>query len=239
MMRLDRYLCETAGLTRSQAGKAVRSGRVTINNVVVRKPDQKLREDLDLISLDGTVCVFRRQHYYMLNKPTGVVTATEDSTQLTVLDLFPAEIRRQGIFPVGRLDKDTSGLLLLTDDGNFAHRVISPKSGIEKIYLAKVDGTLSSADVSAFADGLVLRDGLQCLPARLEILEPSLARVTVKEGKYHQVRRMLAACGKPVLTLQRISVGGLCLDSDMKTGEYRELTEDDLCILFNGSTLEK
>ena len=239
MMLLDRDLCETAGLTRSQAGKAVRAGRVTVNAIAVRKPDQKLDEQADRVTLDGSVCVYRRHRYYLLDKPTGVLTATEDRTQPTVLDLFPAEIRRQGLFPVGRLDKDTSGLLLLTDDGDFAHRVISPKSGIKKVYLAQVEGKLTQDDVCAFANGLVLRDGLRCLPAELEIINPSLARITVQEGKYHQVRRMLAACGKTVLTLRRISIGGLCLDSDTKAGHFRELTENDLCILFNGSLLEK
>lgn len=232
MMRLDKFVADTTALTRSQAGKAIRSGEVLVNGTVVRKPEHRINENEDCVFVGGKECSFRRFHYYLLNKPTGVITASTDPKQKTVLDLFPTEIRKQGIFPVGRLDKDTSGLLLLTNDGDFAHRVISPKSGIDKVYDAVVDGTLCEEDVRQFKQGIILADGTQCLPATLRILNPNRCLVTVQEGKYHQVRRMLASRGKPVLKLRRISVGELRLDPGPEEGRYRELSDDELCILF-------
>ena len=206
MMRLDRLIAASGLLSRSQAGKAVREGRVTVNGVIAGRPEQKVREETDAISVDGVVLGYRARHYYLMDKPTGVITAARDPKQKTVLELFPQEVRNQGIFPVGRLDKDTSGLLLFTDDGDFAHRVISPKSGIWKTYEAQVEGVLSSSDITCFAEGVCLKDGTRCRPAKLQLLGPDRCLVTVQEGKYHQVRRMLAAVGKPVRTLRRISV---------------------------------
>ncbi len=227
-MRLDRLITAAGGLSRSQAGKAIRAGRVTVNGSVAVRPEQKVDEELDRIELDGRLLQYHAGHYYLLDKPIGVITAARDPRQPTVLDLFPPEVRRQGIFPVGRLDKDTSGLLLLTDDGDFAHRVISPKSGIWKVYEAAVDGELTEGDVRLFNGGIRLGDGTQCLPAGLQLLSPDRCLVAVQEGKYHQVRRMLAAVGKPVLTLRRLSVGGLSLPADSKPGTWRELDEDEL-----------
>ena len=170
-----------------------------------------------------------------MDKPTGVITAARDPKQKTVLELFPQEVRNQGIFPVGRLDKDTSGLLLFTDDGDFAHRVISPKSGIWKTYEAQVEGVLSSSDITCFAEGVCLKDGTRCRPAKLQLLGPDRCLVTVQEGKYHQVRRMLAAVGKPVLTLRRISVGGLRLDNESVPGTWRPLLEDEVSLVLCSS----
>ena len=239
MMRLDRFVAETSGLTRSQAVKMIRAGTVLVNGVPVRKPDLKIDESRETVTVSGQKCEYRRYRYYLLDKPTGVITATNDRKQETVLDLFPREIQRQGIFPVGRLDKDTSGLLLLTNDGEYAHRIISPKSGIEKVYYARVTGELSPQDAERFRAGLVLEDGTRCLPAELEIRGVSECLVTVMEGKYHQVRRMLAAVGKPVLTLRRLSIGPLHLDPALQTGQYRELTEGELCIMFKALHMEK
>ena len=235
MMRLDRFLSEAAGLTRSQAGKAVREGRVTVNGLPADRPERKIAEDSDCVTLDGRELKYQAFHYYLLDKPVGLITAARDPKQPTVLDLFPPEVRRQGILPVGRLDKDTSGLLLLTDDGDFAHRVISPKSGIRKVYEATVDGVFDPADPQRFAEGLVLKDGTQCLPAELSILEPNRCLVTVCEGKYHQVRRMLASVGKPVVTLRRLSVGGLRLPEDSQPGAWRELTDEERETVFCAS----
>ncbi|MBQ9663212.1 MAG: rRNA pseudouridine synthase [Oscillospiraceae bacterium] len=232
MMRLDKFVADTAGMTRSQAARAIRSGTVTVNGVPVRKPEQKIDENHDTVTTEGRPCTYRRFRYFLLDKPTGVITASKDPHQPTVLDLFPPELRRQGIFPVGRLDKDTSGLLLITNDGEFAHRVISPKSGLAKVYRATVEGSLTPEDVERFRNGIVLADGTKCLPAGLEILSEGECLVTVREGKYHQVRRMLAAVGKPVLTLRRLSVGPLSLDPALAPGGYRELSEEDLCTLF-------
>ena len=238
MMRLDRFVAETCGLTRSQAGKTIRAGEVAVQGVPVRKPDLKIDETRETVTVSGQRCEYRRFRYYLLDKPTGVITATNDRKQETVLDLFPREIRLQEIRPVGRLDKDTSGLLLLTNDGEFAHRVISPKSGIEKVYYARVDGVLSAQDSERFRDGLVLEDGTHCLPAGLELTAADECLVTVREGKYHQVRRMLAAVEKPVLTLRRLSVGPLGLDPALREGQYRELTDNELCIMFKALHME-
>ena len=174
-----------------------------------------------------------------MDKPSGVLSVTEDRKQQTVLDLLPPEQQRMGLFPVGRLDKDTSGLLLLTNDGDFAHKVISPKSGVEKIYLAVVDGEPDAADIKAFEKGIVLKDGTECLPAKLELLGGNRCHVTVMEGKYHQVKRMLASRGKPVFELRRLAVGALELGEELGPGGFRELGEEDLCKVLKGFVMEK
>jgi len=184
------------------------------------------------VSLDGERLVYSKFHYYMMNKPAGILTATEDKNARTVMDLLPPRLRRMGLFPVGRLDRDTRGLLLLTDDGDFAHRVISPKFEVEKLYYAKVEGTPDEADAVAFSAGLVLGDGTKCLPARLETTGPGECLVTVTEGKYHQVKRMLASRGKPVRELKRLSIGALKLPEELEEGGVVQLDEDDLCRVF-------
>ena len=184
------------------------------------------------MTLDGETLAWKAHHYYMLNKPAGVLTATEDRRQQTVRDLLPPELRGLGLFPVGRLDRDTRGLLLLTDDGEFAHRVISPKCAVEKRYHAVVEGTLCDADAAAFGEGLTLGDGTRCRPARLELLGGGACIVTLTEGKYHQVKRMLASRGAPVKALKRLSIGALELPEELAEGALRELDESDLCRVF-------
>ena len=175
----------------------------------------------------------RRYTYVLLHKPAGVLTATEDRRQPTVLELLPPELRRIDLAPVGRLDKDTEGLLLLTNDGELTHRLLSPRYHVDKRYLARVDGDLSPADVSAFAAGMTLPDGLVCLPAGLELLpQPCTCIVTLREGKFHQVKRMLAACGAPVLYLKRLSMGPLTLPDDLPPGAYRLLTDEEISALY-------
>ena len=235
-MRLDRLIASSGVLSRSQTGKAIRAGRVTVNGVTAERPEQKVRENGDIILLDGIPLDVQLKHYYLMDKPVGVITAARDPKQKTVLELFPPEVRKQGIFPVGRLDKDTSGLLLLTDDGDFAHRVISPKSGVRKVYEAHVEGKLTPEDVQKFADGIQLKDDTLCLPAELELVSPDRCLITVQEGKYHQVRRMLAAVGKPVLTLRRLSVGGLRLSDESVPGSWRPLSEDEVLLVLGGSS---
>ena len=180
-----------------------------------------------VILLDGEPLGYEKFTYVMLHKPAGVLTATEDRRQETVLDLLPPELRRRALSPVGRLDKDTEGLLLLTNDGQLAHRLLSPKSHVDKVYYARVDGALEPGDIAAFAAGMTLGDGLECLPAGLEILSPTEALVTLREGKFHQVKRMLAARGKPVLYLKRLSMGRLRLDPALAPGAWRMLTEEE------------
>ncbi len=232
MLRLDKYLSEQGIASRKELKEIIRSGRVSVDGVCLTQPEAKVDPERSVILVDGKQISSARTHSYMLHKPLGVVTATEDRSEKTVLDLLPQELRRLGLFPVGRLDKDTSGLLILTNDGDFAHRVISPKSTVEKCYSASVDGTLDEEDCRAFREGIILKDGTRCLPAKLEILEKDRCLVRVVEGKYHQVRRMLASRGKPVLTLHRLSIGELRLDDSLAPGAWRELSEEDLCRVF-------
>ena len=223
-IRLDKLLCDMGLGSRREVRDWIRAGRVAVEGAAVRSPELKLDPDKEAVTLEPggfrwLIC-------------EGVITATEDPCQQTVLDLLPPELRRLGLFPVGRLDKDTSGLLILTDDGDFSHRVASPKSGIWKRYLAEVDGVPNAEDERAFARGIVLGDGTRCLPAGLESSGGSLCIVTVQEGKYHQVKRMLAACGKPVVKLRRLSIGALELDESLGSGGFRELDERDLCTVL-------
>ena len=231
-VRLDKYLADLGIGSRREVKDWIRDGRVRIDGQLCCKPEQKLDTDSQSLTLDGEALTYNKFRYFLMDKPVGVVTATEDREQNTVLDLLPPELKKLGLFPVGRLDKDTSGLLLLTNDGEFAHRVISPKSGVEKRYYAGIEGEVTDEDVKAFASGLSLRDGTECLPAKLANLGPGRCLVTVTEGKYHQVKRMLAARGKPVQTLRRLAVGELVLPEGMEPGSVRELEESDLCKLF-------
>ena len=233
LMRLDKLISECGLASRKEIRQLVKAGRVTVDGAAAAAPEQKLDPEINVVCIDGEQVCYRKFHYYMLNKPAGVLSATDDGKQKTVLDLVSPEMRRMGLFPVGRLDKDTTGLLLLTDDGEFAHKVISPKSGIFKVYHAITDGRADEADVAAFAEGVVLGDGTKCLPAKLEIQPDGSCLVKVMEGKYHQVKRMLASRGKPVLRLKRLSIGGLELDNSLKEGEFRALSDDELCRVLN------
>ena len=183
------------------------------------------------ITVDGVPVSGERYTYLLLHKPAGVLTATEDKHQPTVMELLPESLRRRGLAPVGRLDKDTEGLLLLTDDGELTHRLLSPRYHVDKVYYAKVEGVPDAADAEAFADGLLLEDGLQCLPAKLEPLGGDACLVTLREGKFHQVKRMLAARGAPVLYLKRLSMGPLTLDAELPIGGWRELTAEETASL--------
>lgn len=238
-MRLDRLLSELGVASRSELRSIIRAGRVKVDGAVVTAPDRRVDAQINTISLDGELLRWQRFRYFMMDKPEGVLSVTEDRRQETVLDRLSPELKRLELFPVGRLDKDTSGLLLLTNDGDFAHRVISPKSGVEKRYRAEVEGIPDEVDVRAFAQGIVLADGTQCLPARLEITGESVCYVTVMEGKYHQVKRMLATCGKPVKHLRRLSVGSLELGESLEPGGIRELGQEDLCKVLKDFTIGK
>ena len=225
-MRLDKLLSHLNCGSRKEVQSFIRAGRVAVNGTAERDPAAKVDPDADRVSLDGREQTYRAQRYYMLNKPAGVITASRDERHGTVLELFPESLRR-GLFAVGRLDKDTEGLLLLTNDGQLAHRLLSPKSHVDKVYYARVGGALEPGDIAAFAAGMTLGDGLECLPAGLEILSPTEALVTLREGKFHQVKRMLAARGKPVLYLKRLSMGRLRLDPALAPGAWRMLTEEE------------
>ncbi len=231
-MRLDKLLSDLGLGSRRELRDWIRAGRVAVDGTPIRSPEHRLDPEICSVALDGKPLRYRAHHYYMMDKPEGVITATEDPGQKTVLELLPPELRRLGLFPVGRLDKDTSGLLILTDDGDFSHRVTSPKSDIWKRYLAEVDGVPDADDVRAFAEGLVLGDGTRCLPAGLECGGGGLCTVAVQEGKYHQVKRMLASRGKPVKKLRRLSIGALELDESLGPGGFRELDQQELCTVF-------
>ena len=227
MERLDKIISATGKKSRREVREMVRQGRVLVDGKPAPAADMKVDPQTAVILLDGEPLGYEKFTYVMLHKPAGVLTATEDRRQETVLDLLPPELRRRALSPVGRLDKDTEGLLLLTNDGQLAHRLLSPKSHVDKVYYARVDGALEPGDIAAVAAGMTLGDGLECLPAGLEILSPTEALVTLREGKFHQVKRMLAARGKPVLYLKRLSMGRLRLDPALAPGAWRMLTEEE------------
>ena len=231
MERLDKLLSSTGRWSRREAKELLRQGRVTVEGRAVLRGEEKVPEGAAVL-VDGAPLTLERMVYLMLHKPAGVLSATEDRRQKTVLDLLPDHLKRVGLFPVGRLDKDTEGLLLLTNDGPLAHRLLSPRWHVDKTYFVRVDGRLEKADTEAFRRGLTLADGLECLPAGLEILEePDTAIVTLREGKYHQIKRMLASRGKPVLYLKRLTMGPLTLDPALAPGQWRPLTEEELAAL--------
>ena len=229
-MRLDKFL-SAQGLSRKQARAAIASGQVSVNGEVQGDPGFILDPISAQVLFQGRALGYRRHMHLMLHKPAGLLTATTDARQKTVMDLLPEELKRRALGPVGRLDKDVTGLLLLTDDGQLAHRLISPKWTVEKVYLARVEGALDASDIQAFQAGIALSD-FTARPARLEILEPDLGRLTLTEGKFHQVKRMFAARGKPVLRLHRESVGGVSLDPALECGKFRPLTAEEEGALY-------
>ena len=235
--RLDKIIAGEGTYSRREVRLLVRQGRVLVDGVPARSPEDKVVPEAVEIMVDGTVLHCRRYTWIMLHKPAGVLSATEDGRGATVLDLLPPELRRRGLFPVGRLDKDTEGLLLLTNEGGLAHDILSPKHHVDKVYYARTAGCLTEEDCRAFAAGMTLGGGLECLPAGLEILsagpEGREGLVTLREGKFHQVKRMLAARGKPVLYLKRVRMGNLPLDPALEPGTYRYLTEDEVESLRN------
>lgn len=237
--RLDKLLASTGRWSRKEVKELVRQGRVLAGGAAVRKPEEKYDPALTPIQVDGQAVDCASFVYILLHKPAGLLSATEDRDQETVVGLLPGHLRRRGLFPVGRLDKDTTGLLLLTDDGALAHGLLSPKKHVDKVYLARVKGRVDASDVEALAAGMVLGDGTRCLPAGLEPLEDgSACLVTLREGKYHQVKRMLAARGKPVVELTRLSMGPLTLDEGLKPGEWRTLTGDETDKLKRAAMLQ-
>lgn len=237
MERLDKLLAGTGKWSRREVKALVRQGLVRVDGRLAASAEDKLDPAATVVTVAGETISLCRFTYVMLHKPAGVLTATEDRKQPTVLDLLPPELRRIGLAPVGRLDKDTEGLLLLTNDGELAHRLLSPKYHVDKRYLARVDGELSAADMEAFARGMTLGDGLECLPAGLEVLPDRVCIVTLREGKFHQVKRMLAARGAPVLYLKRLSMGPLTLDDSLAAGAYRLLRAEEILALYRACGL--
>ena len=227
MERLDKFLCDSGVGTRSQVKLILKSGRVSVDGKVEKDSAKKVDPGRQLICLDGEVLGGKRRVVVMLNKPAGFVTATEDPVERTVMELLPPEMKHLELKPVGRLDKATEGLLLFTNDGDLLHRLISPRKEVPKVYYARHEGQAGPEDVEAFSQGLTLRDGTCCLPAKLEPLGPGESLITVCEGKYHQVRRMMASRNMTVLYLERRQEGPLSL-GDLPRGQIRELTEEEI-----------
>lgn len=232
MMRLDKYLAEMGVGTRQEVKKQIRQGKAAVNGTVVKAADTKIDETSDEVTISGRNISYVSYEYYMLNKPAGVVSATEDRRDTTVIDLIK-EKKRKDLFPVGRLDKDTEGLLLITNDGDLAHRLLAPKKHVDKVYYAKIDGMVTEEDVKRFAEGIDIgaEEEEMTRPAKLDIMrsaEESEIRLTIHEGKFHQVKRMFLAVGKEVTYLKRERMGTLCLDENLKPGEYRLLTEEEI-----------
>lgn len=232
MERLDKRLASTGKWSRKEAKELIRAGRVTVEEAVCRDPETKVGPE-DSVRVDDLPLEDSGPVWIMLHKPAGVVSATEDGREQTVLDLLPEQYRKLGLFPVGRLDKDTEGLLLLTDDGPTAHWLLSPRHHVDKVYYAEVDGELDETDCVAFQNGVALADGYTCMPAELRLESArNSAFITLHEGKYHQIKRMLASRGKPVTYLKRVRFGPLELDSTLEKGRWRALTEEEKNLLF-------
>lgn len=226
-MRLDKFLCDTAGLTRTEAKNAVKKGQIAVNGQVQKAADFKVKENTDTVTFQGKPLSYAAFHYYMLHKPAGVITATEDKKESTVMDILREE-KVKNLFPVGRLDKDTEGLLLITDDGELAHNLLSPKKHVDKEYLVKVRDSISEEDCRKLSEGVDIGDEKPTAPAKVERVAEKEILLTIREGRFHQVKRMLQAVGNEVLYLKRLSMGRLRLPEDLEKGAYRPLSEEEL-----------
>lgn len=227
--RLDKLLASTGRWSRREAKELIREGRVAVDGCPARSGEEKVDRASGTVTVDGAALTLQTHTYIMLHKPAGVLSATEDPRQRTVLDLLPPELGRRGLFPVGRLDRDTEGLLLLTDDGALAHRLLSPKNHVDKVYYARLDIPLGEEDRLAFAQGIVLEDGYRCMAAELALLgDGGEVLITLREGKFHQIKRMAAARGSRVIYLKRLRMGSLSLDDALPPGGWRCLTEEEI-----------
>lgn len=235
MERLDKIISNLGYGSRKEIKALVKKGVVKVDGEVVKDNGVLIDPEKSVININGEDLFYREYIYLMMNKPDGVISATYDNREETVIDLLEVEHQVFNPFPVGRLDKDTVGLLLLTNDGELNHRLISPKWHVDKVYYAKIDKAVDEKDVEAFKNGITLDDGYKCKEGKLEIInssnEGAEVMVTIQEGKYHQVKRMFEALGKTVVYLKRTEFGGLPLDQELEEGEYRELTEDELALL--------
>ena len=233
MIRLDKYLCEMSVGSRSQVKEYIKKGRVKVDNEVVKSADVKIDEDSAIITFDDKVVGYTKVEYYMLNKPAGVVSATTDNRYRTVIDIIDDK-KRKDLFPVGRLDIDTEGLLVITNEGDMAHRLLSPKKHVSKVYYARINGPVTDRHIELFKEGLVLKDGTKALPGNLKIInsaDESEIELEIFEGKFHQVKKMFEAIDLKVLYLKRISMGKLKLDNTLEIGSYRKLTDEEVKLL--------
>lgn len=230
--RLDKFIASQTALSRKEVQRAVKDKRVALNGSAVKSADIKIDVQTDTVSLDGAVITYKEHVYYMLNKPAGVVSATEDRAEKTVMDILPPQLRRKGLFPAGRLDKDTTGLLIITDDGDYAHRMLAPGKHVVKSYTATLDKEPLEDIIPAFAQGVTLADGTVCKSAAVSLMGGTDVFVEISEGKYHQVKRMFAALGYHVEALRRVRIGALGLDESLKEGDFLELSPDEAMAVF-------
>lgn len=238
MERLDKIISAGGGVSRSDARKLILKSKVTVNQKTVRDIAFKVDPNEDIIALNGEKISYKKHLYLVMNKPKGVLTATEDKNKQTVIDLIPDELRRRDLFPVGRLDKNTTGLLIITNDGDFAHTLLAPNKKVPKKYFVTLDGIIDKELVQKFKDGLTLVDGTKLSPAELEISsEPNNAFVTITEGKYHQIKRMFGLFGLGVNELKRVSFAGLVLPADLSEGGIRELTVNEIKCINNAKNI--
>lgn len=232
LIRLDKFISSQTMYSRSEIKSLIKKKSVCINGESAKTSDTKVDTERDTVSLDGRALSYREHVYYMLNKPQGVVSATEDKREKTVLDLIPDEMKRPGLFPAGRLDKDTGGLLIITDDGDFAHRMLSPKKHVWKYYRASLDREPHDDISEAFSKGITLSDDTLCAPAQILSVDGLVVCLKIREGKYHQVKRMFATLGYTVTALKRYRIGALVIDPALCRGDMRELTADELALIF-------
>ena len=232
-MRIDKYLANMNVGSRKEVHQLIKKGIVAVNGTTVKTPKQQVKES-DQVTVNGDAVAYQKYHYFLLNKPKGVLSATEDRSQPTVISILAPQDRYQGIVPVGRLDKDTTGLLLLTNDGQLNHELLAPGKHVDKVYRAEIAGVANEATVKTFASGMTLGDGTKLQPAELKILsqdeehDRSTTEIKIREGKYHQIKRMFGAVGMKVVELERISMGKLTLPPSLKRGEYLELKLEDI-----------
>ncbi|MBR6479923.1 MAG: rRNA pseudouridine synthase [Clostridia bacterium] len=230
-MRLDKLIASQGKYSRNDVKKLIRDGLVTVDGEKAATSDIQVNPETSEVVVDGTPLCYREHVYIMLNKPAGVVSATDDREHETVLDLVPDGLKRPGLFPAGRLDADTTGFVLITDDGDFAHKILSPKNHVEKTYIAELADPISEDDVEKLESGIVLKDETRCLPAKINVLDERKIEIKICEGKYHQIKRMIAATGNRVLVLKRTKMGGLPLDIDLLPGNCREITQEELGVI--------
>lgn len=230
--RFDKIISTQTGISRSNARKAIWQGKASINGQIVKDPSLLVCPENTDIKFEGQAVNYKKYIYLILNKPEGIISASNDKNRQTVIDLVPQALKRPDLFPVGRLDRDTTGLLLITNDGDFGHKVISPKSNIEKTYIAHLDGEITPELIADFESGITLADGTVCKPAKLVALQNNIGEVTIREGKYHQIKRMFGVANLGVNHLHRSKIGNLCLPEDLQKGECRELSETEISSIF-------
>ncbi len=228
-MRIDKFISEQAVISRSDAKNLLKKGKVTVNNAVIKSADAKIDPENDVVAIEGKKINYRKFMYIMLNKPEDVVCATRDGLSSTVLELLPEDFRRKGLFPAGRLDKDTEGFVFITDDGELAHKMLSPKNHVEKEYVVTLEQPAKDNYIQLFESGMTIDGDEKCLPAKLTLTDdPKIVRLILHEGKYHQVKRMMLAAGNKVVHLKRIRMGGIELDPTLSAGKCREITANEL-----------